>query len=147
MYTVYDFVRLTKLAASSRPELCLFCSFHPNKEAVAHLGKQAKQKPQDGGEMFVCLCVQHLCILFVHALCCTIYLCVFLCTYVLLYMCVHVFLCKHDCMNVNLTACSHYPTFVKQTNSLKPNAEHSSALESASYVGGWNSYRDISGFD
>lgn len=48
-------------------------------------------------------------------------------------------------MNVNLTACSYYPTFLKQTNSLKPNAEHSSALESASYIGGWNGYRDISG--
>lgn len=53
-YTVYEYVKLTKLAPSSCPGLCLFCSFQPNKEAVAHLGKQAKQKPQDGGR---CLCV------------------------------------------------------------------------------------------
>lgn len=68
MYTVYDFVKPTKLAASFRPELCLFCSFQPNKEAVAHLGKQAKQKPQDGGEMFVCLCAQCLFVQSVHVL-------------------------------------------------------------------------------
>lgn len=138
VYTVYDSAKLTKLAATSRPELCLFCSFQPNKEAVAHLGKRAKQKkPQDwGGGRCLCVCIQ-----FVHVVSNLLVLVVYVCRYVC--TCVHMCLC--DC--TNLTACSHYQTFLQQTNSLKPNAEHSSALESASYVGGWNGYRDISGFD
>lgn len=42
-----------------------------------------------------------------------------------------------------LDARSYYPVFLKQTNSLEPNAEHSSAPEN---VGCWNGYRHISGF-
>ena len=40
------------------------------------------------------------------------------------------------CICVGFATRSHYPTFVKQTNSPEPNAEHSSALESAPCVGG-----------
>lgn len=131
----------TKLAARARPEsFAYFAVSRPTKKQLLIWENRPSPKPagQGGRCLCVCVCAFSLCMY------CIIYLmCVGM--FVHVYTCVCVQTC--DRMNVNLTACSYYPTFVKQTNSLKPNAEHSSALESASYVGGWNCYRDISGFD
>lgn len=100
VYTVYDFVKPTKLAAISRSVLCLCCTFQPNKEAVAHLGKQAKLKPQARGEMFVCLCVQCLCFQFVHVL-----YDLFVLVFMRVGMFVHVYT-RCLCANMRLHECS-----------------------------------------
>lgn len=67
------------------------------------------------------------------------------CFFTSLGMFVHVY--ARVCATVNLMRAPIISMFVKQTNSLKPKAEHSSALESASDVGCWNGCRDMRGFD
>lgn len=88
----------------------------------------------------MCLCAFS----FVHVLVCAFcFFYVFKYTFVHMYTCICVQTRKR--MTVDFTARFYYPTFLRQTNGLEPNAEHSSALESASYVGGGSDYRDRSG--
>lgn len=131
------------LGSESCCRALLILQFSDQQRSSCSFGKagQVKKPQAGGGDVCVCLCIQFVHVL--YNLLMLALLCVFM--FVHAYTCVCVQTC--DWVDVNLTACSYYPAILKRTNSLKPNAEHSSALESAWYVGGWNSYRDISGFD
>lgn len=95
------------------------------------------KNPQDHEEMFVCLSAWCLGIQLLRIVCNLFILGVF---YKLRYVCTCVCMCLCDC---ELDACSYYALFLKQTNSLQPNTEHSSTLESASGIGYCSGYRDI----
>lgn len=131
---VQGFVEQPKLAANFSSDLCLFCSFQLNGDAVGKVGKQNQRR----WGASACLCVQLVYTLY------NLFVLILLFFYELHYGCTFVCTCLCVC---EPDACSYYPAFLKQTNGLKPSAEHSSGLGSVSYVGCHSSYRDIRGLD